>query len=400
MKILLITPLYPGYLNQSKLDATYAVHYIAREWAKNHQVKVLRPWPCYPGLFSLFLKDQKMHHYKSEEKFFLDGVEIIRAPITKLPAMDYSDMQIKRVAHKFVQNLDKTEYPDMIVCDTLNPSIYIGKIIADKCNSPLVASLHNTDIKYLSKGKHYKRYISVDDRVNRIVFRSRKIEKEFIRLYQGKKKHEEYFYVPFGINKGDVISKDRLMEKIDRPSKTIVVAASLKRLKKIDVLIDAFAGIQKRNGYVLKIIGDGPERNRLERQVANLGLESCVYFEGEKAREQVLHLMEESDIFVLVSSPETFGLVYVEAMAKGCITIGSKGEGIDGVIVNNENGYLCTPGKAGELQLALEQAMNLNRAERKRLIDSALDTAKRLNYEDLAERYLQNLRELSGSGSR
>ena len=87
-------------------------------------------------------------------------------------------------------------------------------------------------------------------------------------------------------------------------------------------------------------------------------------------------------------------------MAKGCITIGSKGEGIDGVIVNNENGYLCTLGNAGELQLALEQAMNLNRAERKRLIDSALDTAKRLNYEDLAERYLQNLRELSGSGSR
>ena len=79
--------------------------------------------------------------------------------------------------------------------------------------------------------------------------------------------------------------------------------------------------------------------------MANLGLESCVYFEGEKAREQVLHLMEESDIFVLVSSPETFGLVYVEAMAKGCITIGSKGEGIDGVIVNNENGYLCTPGE-------------------------------------------------------
>ena len=38
-----------------------------------------------------------------------------------------------------------------------------------------------------------------------------------------------------------------------------------------------------------------------------LRLESCVYFEGEKAREQVLHLMEESDI-LLVSSPETFGL--------------------------------------------------------------------------------------------
>ena len=49
--------------------------------------------------------------------------------------------------------------------------------------------------------------------------------------------------------------------------------------------------------------------------------------------------MEESDVFAMVSSPETFGLVYIEAMAKGCVTIGSKGEGIDGVIVNNENGF-------------------------------------------------------------
>ena len=49
----------------------------------------------------------------------------------------------------------------------------------------------------------------------------------------------------------------------------------------------------------------------------------------------------QSDVFVLPSVNETFGMVYLEAMSQGCIPIGTSGEGIDGIIENGKNGYLC-----------------------------------------------------------
>ena len=60
-----------------------------------------------------------------------------------------------------------------------------------------------------------------------------------------------------------------------------------------------------------------------------------------------------SDVFVLTSSPETYGLVYLEAMASGCIVIGTQGWGIDGILVNGENGYLVEAKSVAEIVDAL-----------------------------------------------
>lgn len=53
--------------------------------------------------------------------------------------------------------------------------------------------------------------------------------------------------------------------------------------------------------------------------------------------------MRQSDIFVLPSVGETFGMVYLEAMASGCIVVGTKDDGIDGIIKDGENGFLTFP---------------------------------------------------------
>ena len=93
-----------------------------------------------------------------------------------------------------------------------------------------------------------------------------------------------------------------------------MVASSLK-IKKINILIDAFAKIKNRNGYVLRIIGDGPERTRLEKQVNDQEFK-IGFILKVKTRAEVLKYMEESNIFAMVSSPETFGLVYVKLWLK------------------------------------------------------------------------------------
>lgn len=393
MKLLLITTLYPGYKNQSRLKASYAVHNFAKEWDKENEVKVIRLWPYYPHILNVFKKIRATNQYAYIEDFILDGVNITRVPIKKIPKINYREKDIMLVSKQIAKIIEDEGIPDVVICDILNPSIYIGEKIATKYNSILIASLHNSDIFYLSKKDNYRQYIKIDKNVHRIVFRSEKIKEDFLKLYDGKKSEKDYCTILFGINKEDIIDKNKLKKKFSSPNKVIMTASSLKKLKNVNILIEAFAKIKDKKGYILKIIGDGPERMRLEKQVKDLGAENYIYFEGEKTRNQVLNIMEESDIFAMVSSPETFGLFYIEAMGKGCVTIGSKGEGIDGVIVNNENGFLCKPNNVEDLQLTLERVINLDLNEKKRIINNAIMTANRLNYNDLAEEFLREIKE-------
>lgn len=392
MNILLITNMYPAFSTQSKIKATYAVHYFAKEWAKNHDVKVMRLWSTYPKIFTLLKRCRNINKYGFLDNYKLDGVHVTRIPILKIPKVNYRDNDIRTVGNKIidliVNETKDNNFPDVVICDILNPFIYIGAIVAEKFNSKLIASLHNSDISYLCRTENYKKFMSIDSKIDKIIFRSDKVEKNFLELYCGNENKNRYSKILFGIQKTDIIDQKLLNQKLSKLNKVILIAASLKKLKKVDVLIKAFLAIKNKNGYILKIVGDGSERKNLEELVESLDGGKDVIFEGEKNREEVLNFMEKADIFAMVSSPETFGLVYIEAMAKGCITIGSKGEGIDGVIVDNKNGFLCTPNSVEELKVYLEKAMNLNEEDRSRIINNALNTVKDLTYEKLASKFL------------
>ena len=392
MNILLITKLYPAFPNQSKLEATYAVHYFAKEWAKTHNVRVIRPWPTYPKICSVSKKYKINSKYGFEENFTLDGVDITRVPVLKIPKIDYRNKDIQAMGERII-DIFETEgndkfIPDIIISDIMNPSLYIGNIVSERYDSKLIASLHNSDIAYLYKKENYKKFMTFDSKIDKIIFRSNKVEKNFFQLYYGDKNKNRYSKILFGIQTTEIIDKETLKKKLAKPNKVILIASSLKKLKKVDILIKAFSKITDKNGYLLKIIGDGPERKKLENLVENLDCNKNVIFEGEKNREEVLSLMEDSEIFAMVSSPETFGLVYIEAMAKGCITIGSKGEGIDGVIIDEENGFLCMPNSVNDLKVKLEKVMNLNEEDKAKLINNALSTVEKLTYKKLASEFL------------
>lgn len=389
MKILLITTLYPAYLNQSKIEATYAVHYFAKEWAKKNNVSVMRLFPSYPKIFRFFNRAKKNNIINNyEDNYSIDGVGVKRVSIRKHPKINYRKIDIQNTAKNIIKYLVDDNIPDIIICDILNPSIYVGEIIARKLDIKLVASLHNSDIFYLKNNKNYKKYLKTEPTIDRIVFRSNNIERQFWEIYRGEKNKKCYSTILFGIESKDIINKEKIEDKLDNRIHEIMVACSLKKLKKIDILIKAFSKMHNRDNYILRIIGDGPERNNLIELSESLGCKSCIIFEGEKDREEVLNYMAKADIFAMVSIPETFGLVYIEAMAKGCITIGSKGEGIDGVIVDNVNGFLCTPNSVEELKVNLEKAVKLNEEDRVRIINNALSTVKDLTYERLASKFL------------
>ena len=85
------------------------------------------------------------------------------------------------------------------------------------------------------------------------------------------------------------------------------------------------------------------------------------------------------------------GLVYLEAMGQGCIPIGSKGEGIDGVIKDSENGFLCDPDDEKALADIIETIYKMPRGQRAVIAQKAYDTVRDMTSRNMAIRYLDSI---------
>jgi teichuronic acid biosynthesis glycosyltransferase TuaC len=103
----------------------------------------------------------------------------------------------------------------------------------------------------------------------------------------------------------------------------------------------------------LEIIGDGPEREKLAGLTAKLGIASSVHFSGPQDRDYVADAMRQCAVFVLPSTYEGLGCVYLEAMACAKPAIGCRGQGIEEVIEQGKSGMLVTPESEHELTGAM-----------------------------------------------
>lgn len=117
------------------------------------------------------------------------------------------------------------------------------------------------------------------------------------------------------------------------------------------------------------IIGEGPSRGELESLAHKLGLAKQVQFLGRQSRAQVAEAMQRCSVFVLPSSNEGLGCVYLEAMACGKPVIGCRGQGIDGVVEHGKNGLLVPPD--GLKELVQELSTLLRSPDRCRQIGNA-----------------------------
>lgn len=123
---------------------------------------------------------------------------------------------------------------------------------------------------------------------------------------------------------------------------TLVSVGKLTKRKGMDELIDVLHLVHMKNEDVhLKIIGDGEELQNLKKKVMEYGLEKNVHFLGFLGKKELLDELLTSDLFLLASHRETFGLSIIEAMSVGlpCITYDSS-KHIEEMIQNDINGYV------------------------------------------------------------
>jgi glycosyltransferase involved in cell wall biosynthesis len=139
-----------------------------------------------------------------------------------------------------------------------------------------------------------------------------------------------------------------------------VTVANLQEGKGVDLLIEACARLIASGveGWRLTIVGDGPQRGALDRQVAARGLGEKVSFAGAMSNSGVFEQLGRSDVFVLPSYREAFGVAYLEAMASGLLAIGVEGQGPSQFIAHGRTGVLIKPRDAVAVEAALREVLS------------------------------------------
>ena len=208
---------------------------------------------------------------------------------------------------------------------------------------PFVTTLHGTDITLVGKDPSFEPVINFSiNKSNRVTAVSENLKKETFELFDIKNNIE---VIPnFICLKEYKMDNNDFYKKRFAPNneKVICHVSNFRKVKRIEDVIIAFEGISKEMDVKLLLVGDGPERARLEQISRNSKFSKNIFFLGSlKSTKEVLNI---SDLFILPSSKESFGLSALEAMACGVPVIASDSGGIPEVISHGKSGLLNSVG--------------------------------------------------------
>lgn len=347
MKILLITDLYPIKANEKTTPRT--LPNFVKSWEiLGHSVDVIKP----NLLPNSFLRGKP---------YYKQGV--------------YGNILNLNYWLPFLQSAPLPKDYDLIISH-----MPCGTLYADRLKRPFTAGVHVSDLKLLTSPIYQiyfrKRLLTALKNAKTIACRSEMIKKKLLSIHP--EFNEKTFTAPSGIDEKLIIKRTPLQ---DKRNIQVVTCANLIKRKNVDKLINAMQGLE---GFCLTVIGDGKELNKLKK------IGGSVIFTGRISPEDVHEHMKNADIFVLPSVDETFGLVYLEAMAAGCITVCTKDDGVDGIINDGENGYTTLP-IPEEIRKTLLKIKDLNEDEIKTVSYNTHMTAKKYTSENCALNYLQQI---------
>lgn len=217
---------------------------------------------------------------------------------------------------------------------------------------PMVTTLHGTDITLVGNHPTYKEAVTFSINESDIVTSvSESLKQDTLRLFRIDK---DIKVIPnfTNIKKSKETSpcKRTVMAK---PEELIVTHISnFRKVKRIDDVVRIFYGVQQKLPAKLIMVGDGPEREIADQLCKDLGIKSKVLFLGNTS--DIDRILCFTDLFLLPSASESFGLSALEAMAAGVPVVSSNTGGLPEVNEEGVSGYLCP---IGDVKAMAEKAI-------------------------------------------
>ncbi|MFC8960718.1 MULTISPECIES: N-acetyl-alpha-D-glucosaminyl L-malate synthase BshA [Bacillus] len=225
-----------------------------------------------------------------------------------------------------------------------------------KRNIGIVTTLHGTDITVLGYDPSLKDLIRFaiesSDRVTAV---SSALAAETYDLIKPEKKIETiYNFIDERVylKKNTAVIKEK--HRILPDEKVVIHVSNFRKVKRVQDVIRVFRNIAGKTKAKLLLVGDGPEKSTACELIRKYGLEDQVLMLGNQDRVEELYSI--SDLKLLLSEKESFGLVLLEAMACGVPCIGTNIGGIPEVIKNNVSGFLVD---VGDVAAATARAMSI-----------------------------------------
>ncbi len=182
---------------------------------------------------------------------------------------------------------------------------------------------------------------------------------------------------------------------IKKDDRVITHISNFRPVKKIQNIIKAFCRISQEIDAKLLLVGDGPEKTWCKILAEKLGLADKVYFTG--IQENIVPLLNLSDIYMLPSTSESFGLSALEALSCSVPVIGTKIGGLAEVLVDGQCGYLIDPEDSDEIA---EYALKIL-ADEKKLQKMSIEARKRallFSSKKIVPQYLEYYNEVLNNG--
>lgn len=241
---------------------------------------------------------------------------------------------------------------------------------------PMVTTLHGTDITLVGNHPFYKPAVTFSINHSDVVTSvSESLKNDTLRLFEIKK---DIQVIPNFIDSTKISNEFTDCQRgimAEEDEKIIAHVSNFRKVKRIDDVVQIFYRIQKEIKAKLMMVGQGPEREMAEELVASLGISDKVVFLGQS--HEVDKILCFSDLFLLPSEKESFGLAALEAMANRTPVISTNTGGLPEVNKNNFSGFLC---EVGDVETMAEKAVHILKDK------SRLETFKH-NAKEMAEKF-------------
>ena len=305
--------------------------------------------------------------------------------LQKFIGLLYGSIKLKSITKRYkiqiiISSLERSNFVNVITKFLGSPH---KAIISEHTNPEYTydsKTLKNSIVKLLLKLLYGK--------ADRIIAVSNGVKKVLIKVFKIDERKIQVIYNPCDINKIKKLS----MEKVEYPwfnekMPIIITMGRLIESKGHGKLIQTFAEIKKQIPSRLVIIGEGNLRKQLERLTVKFGVEKDIAFLGWQ--ENPYKYMSKSNLFVLSSNSESFGIVLVEAMVCGVPVVSFDCEsGPREILDNGEYGILVP---VGDIEGLSEAVINIlkNNDLREKIIQRAKKRVHIFNTKDIAKEYMK-----------